>query len=126
MTLSRFTKRLHEFTPNVFVFMFFFSLPIGRVQSPVCQKKFLSFPRKARLSSAAGLMMFGSVKTGCTAKKGRSSRTGHFLVNLFLTKFVRISGFSSLFSAIAVFLSTFVGGYKKKRSLRKERKPQKS
>ena len=28
-----------------------------------------------------------------------------FLVNLFLMKFVRISGFSSIFSAIAVFLA---------------------
>ena len=41
-----------------------------------------------------------------------------YLLDLFLTKFVRIagfvriSGFSSLLSAIAVFLSTFVGGYK--------------
>ena len=40
------------------------------------------------------------------------SPLGIFLVNLFLTKLVRISGFSSLFSAIAVFLSTFVGGYR--------------
>ena len=39
----------------------------------------------------------GGVQTG-------GSRSGLFLVNLFLTKLVRISGFSSLFSAIAMFL----------------------
>ena len=36
---------------------------------------------------------------------------GQSLVHLFLTTLVRISGFSALFSAIALFLSTVVGGY---------------
>ena len=42
-------------------------------------------------------------------KEGRDSfpllKKVKFLVNLFLTNLVRISGFSSLFSAIAVFLA---------------------
>ena len=41
-----------------------------------------------------------------------SPSPANLLVNLLLIKLVRISGFSSLFSAIAEFLSTFVGRYK--------------
>ena len=44
-----------------------------------------------------------------THTQGRKSADLPFLVNLFLIKLVRISGFSSLFVAIAVFSSHFAG-----------------
>ena len=47
-------------------------------------------------------------------------------VNLSLIKLVRISGFSSLFSAIAVFFALWQNVLKILRSLGKERKTQKS
>ena len=51
----------------------------------------------------------------------------YFLVNLILIKLVRISGFSSLFLAIAAFSATFCQRVLQTlRSLRKERKTQKS